>query len=157
MSADSTDEVYESLVAYGAPLAAWRAHAHLSFEQTLVAALPLARRDSTVMRVLPLVVLQNEARADWGRLVEDATRLGVAAELGLVLDLAARAGDRPELGQRARTLASEAVPEPQFFFEPRNAFDRELARRRSPETARRWGFFLNMDEATFRAVCEKHA
>ncbi|HEY0880116.1 MAG TPA: hypothetical protein VGD87_01235, partial [Archangium sp.] len=43
-----------------------------------------------------------------------------------------------------------------FFPQVKNSYEEELARRRSPELARRWGFWMNVSQDSFRSLLDKH-
>jgi hypothetical protein len=145
----------ETLVAFGAPLAAFRAHVRQPLEEALVAALLCASTDATVLRSLPVVLALNWRRVDWTKLEEQARTGQVLETLGMVVELTADLAHLPELGLRAqRWWAPHAQARP--FFRRRNAFDSELAEERTPRVARKWGFLMNLGEDSFRSLLERH-
>jgi hypothetical protein len=75
--------------------------------------------------------------------------------LGMLAELTGELADAPALKERGARLWS-ARGTPKFFFSPKNRFDEELARERTPAFARRWGFLLNMGEDSFRGLFERH-
>jgi hypothetical protein len=103
--------VRESLAAYGAPLAAYQGRAHASLETTVVQALGFAKQDASLLKVLPLVVLKNVAKMNWGVLKEEARRAKLKAELGMLVELVADVAERPELKTRS-AISTIAVGRP---------------------------------------------
>ena len=148
-------EAAETLVAFGAPLAAWRAHAHQPLEQALVTAFQRARTDATLLRSLPVVLALNWRRLDWTQLEQRATALGVLETLGMLVELTAELAHLPELAPRAERWWKPHAAASAFFVR-RNAFDSELAEARTPRVARKWGFLMNLGEDSFRSLLERH-
>ncbi|HEX5748559.1 MAG TPA: hypothetical protein VFZ09_20130 [Archangium sp.] len=148
--------VYESLVAYGAPLLEWAPRCWLRLEETLPWALKLAHDNATVLRVLPLVLARYATALNGQLLQEQAHAAGQEAELGFLLELTAQLTARDELAHLARCFEDARPQEPRYFFEPRSARDRRLAELKTPAVARRWGLFLNMPEDSFSSLLAKH-
>ena len=73
----------------------------------------------------------------------------------MLLELTGKLADAPALQERAERLWSRRSTT-EFFFSPKNQFDEELTRERTPPFARRWGFLLNMGEDSFRGLFERH-
>jgi hypothetical protein len=67
----------------------------MSREAAVVEALAESRRDATLLRVLPAVLLKNEADFDWDALLDLARRRKLKDELGMMLELTAEASGRP--------------------------------------------------------------
>ncbi len=150
------DEVRESLVGLGAPLAGVTAARHFSAEETVVQALRLAREDGTVLRVLPLVLAKNELKLDWAALKELARRQKLKSELGLLTSLAAKLTGRPSLAARVVELRDGRRTKLRYFPEAKSKFERALAEQRSPRIARHWGFLMNVSEDSLRSTLSKH-
>ena len=146
----------ESLAAWGAPLAAVRHVRHYPLNESLVRGLAEARTDATVLRVLPTVLARHVESVDWAGLREDARRRKLKAELGLLVELTAELLERPALSQQAAGLADKRRRTMRYFPEAKNRYEAELAKARSPAVARRWGFWMNLSEDSFRATLEKH-
>ncbi|HEY3452081.1 MAG TPA: hypothetical protein VGK67_37320 [Myxococcales bacterium] len=155
MEPKEVQAVRESLVAYGAPLAAWDGHAHFPLEEALARGLVLAREDATVLRVLPLVLARNYPKLDWDKLVENCRRSNQISALGFVAEIASELGKLPDLAARATALW-QAPTKQEYFFPLPNSYARRLADARSPAPARRWGFVLNVEHDSFRQIFEKH-
>lgn len=145
----------ETLVAFGAPLAAWRARAHQPLEQALATALRRARTDATLLRSLPVVLALNWRQLDWNQLEERARGLDVLETLGMLVELTADLARLPELGPIAQRWW-KPHPATKPFFRRRSAFDSELAEERTPRVARKWGFLMNLGEDSFRSLLERH-
>lgn len=155
--AGSSDRnVRSSLAAYGAPLAGEEPRATLKLSETLVRALKVARRDATVLRVLPVVLAKHASELDWTDLFERAHRANVRSELGMLLDLTADVARLPNLRARTAELRDGRRKRPRYFPSVDNRFEKQLATRRTPEAASRWQFFMNMTEESFREMVSKH-
>jgi hypothetical protein len=146
----------DSLIAWGAPLSGERAEAHEGLEDTLLAGLAAARRDGTILRVLPVVLARNLSQLDWRALREGARARKLKAELGMLVELTADLLDRPELRREVADLRDRRRRGARFFPEIHSDFERRLAGLRTPASARRWGFRMNMSEESFRSTLERH-
>ncbi len=157
-SAPSTGDrnVRRSLAAYGAPLLGEEPKAVFPLAETLLRGLKTARKDATVLRVLPVVVAKHVQDLDWTDLAERARRMNLRAELGMLLDLTADVADLPELHARTETLSDARRKRPRYFPLVEGAFERQLAAKRTPGAARRWHFLMNMTEESFRETVRKH-
>lgn len=150
-----SETVYEALAFYGAPLVGVRPVRSLPLEELLPRALEVAPEDATILRSLPLVIARNREHIDWSLLHAESVRVGQVAATGMLLEMTAKLLDDGDLERHA---AAFAVPtaEPTHFFRPRGPFDERLARSRTPAIARKWGFWMNMPEESFRSHLEKH-
>jgi hypothetical protein len=148
-------EVKESLAYYGAPLAARDPRQHLKLEATLVRALAVAKRDPAVLRSLLVVLVKHRNRLDWPVIKEEARRLKLKSELGMVVELAADASGHTELKARVADLRDHRRKTDVFFAEPRDDHDRGVVVRASPPAARKWGFFVNVGEDSLRVALRK--
>ncbi|SRR6266568_3656412 len=151
----SNRNVRRSLAAYGAPLAE-EPRAALSLSETLVRALKMARRDATVLRVLPVVLAKHANELDWTDLMERAHRTNVRNELGMLLDLTADVAHLPHLRAHSAELRDARRKRPRYFPLVEGSFEKQLAAKRTPEAASRWQFFMNMTEESFREMVSKH-
>jgi hypothetical protein len=147
------------LSAAGAPLLASRPAAGPAppLEQLLAEGIALSHRDAGLARVLPLVLWLNRGRLDHQALVRQASLRNESQALGFFLELAGRLGSDPGLMARARRLQdrrrTRARP---FFAQAMGPRALALARTRTPALARRWGYLMNMDLASFAAPFGKH-
>lgn len=147
--------IYQALAFYGAPLLDVRPVRSLALEEVLPRALELAAEDATVLRSLPLVLARNLDCIDWNVLSEEACRIGQGAATGMLLELTGELLGDESLLRHAEAF-ERAPGDMRHFFQPRGPFDERLARSRTPEVARRWGFWMNMPEESFRSLLEKH-
>jgi DNA-binding transcriptional ArsR family regulator len=145
-----------TLRAYGAPLAGVEPRAEMSREAALVEALAESRRDATLLRVLPVVLLKNEDYFDWNALLELARKRKLKDELGMMLELTAKASGRQSLATRATGLADGRRRVPRYLPERASDYERKLADQRTPAVARRWGLRMNMTEESVREFVRKH-
>jgi DNA-binding transcriptional ArsR family regulator len=145
-----------SLAAYGAPLAGVVPRVEMSREAATVEALAESRRDATMLRVLPVVLLKNEDDFDWNALLELARKRKLKDELGMMLELTAGSSGRRSLATRATGLADGRRRVPRYLPEPASAYERALADQRTPAVARRWGLRMNMTEESVREFVRKH-
>ncbi len=125
-------------------------------EEALVVGLLEARTDPALLRVLPVVVLRNERGLDWDDFRSRARRAKLKAELGMLLDLTAAVSGHAGLHAQTRGLADHRRRVPRYLPEPASEFERRLADKRTPAAARRWGFRMNMSEASVSDFVRKH-
>lgn len=129
-------------------------------EVVLAASMDLARRSATVARALPQAFWRCRRHLDVDRLLAEGRRVGRARELGFFFDLVGElAGEsnpwRPVFEAAARRLRVRQLRRPLQFFRPTTVRERRLAEILTPESARRWGFRMNMDVDCFRSAFEK--
>jgi hypothetical protein len=147
------------LAAAGAPLGAAAAEdPPPPLEEVVASALSLAHRDSSVARVLPLVLWRRREQLDLERLRREATRRNEGPALGYFLELAGRLGNEPRLLAASSRLRDKRRRKARAFFSGSHG-PRALAamRRNTPREARRWGFLMNMGSDSFRSMFDKFA
>ena len=149
-------EVRQSLVAWGAPVAGVKARQVFSLHESLLLGLVEARRDGTVLRVLPAVLARNLDAVAWADLKEEARRRKLKAELGVVVELTATLLGREDLNAQVADLHDRRRTTRRFFPEVKSRFEAQLAKQRSPVAANRWGFWMNVSEDSFRSMLERH-
>lgn len=150
------ERLRQTLAAFGAPLAAAGRREHLTLEDALLSGLEASRNDGTILRVLPVVLARNLGQLNWPSLKEGARRRKLKAELGMLVELTADLLGKPELRAEARDLLDRRRRVRQFLPEARSDYERRLAKERAPRAARRWGFLMNLTEASFRSTLERH-
>jgi DNA-binding transcriptional ArsR family regulator len=155
--AEEEHAVRASLVAFGAPLLGDEPQRHYTLSDTVLRGLKLARIDATVLRVLPLVVAKHAHNFDWTDLRERARRMNLKAELGMLLDLTSDVANLPALRTEADPLRDGRRKRERFFLPVHGQGERKLARMRTPASAARWQFYMNMPEDLFRETLRKHA
>lgn len=126
-------------------------------EQVIVDGVRLARHDPTIARVLPIVLWAQRTMIDPERL-EAAARTGrVKHALGFMLALTAELARDRGLKRLAESFRDHRARGTRPFFElPSSRAADELAARRTPDVARKWGFLMNMDLASFESQFTKH-
>jgi DNA-binding transcriptional ArsR family regulator len=149
-------KVRRALAAFGAPLLGEEPRATWSLSESVLRGLRLARTDATVLRVLPVVLAKHAREIDWTDLMERARRMNLRAELGMLLDLTGTVAGLPEMRARSKELADARRKRVRFFPEVSGVFERRLAEQRSPASATRWHFAMNMTEESFRELVRKH-
>jgi hypothetical protein len=128
----------------------------MPLEEAVVRALVLARRDSTVALVLPLVLLKHAGRLRTRTLRMLARELGAESELGMMLDLADALRPAPRLASASRGLRP-LTGKPTYY--PRllgGKYEKLLADEKTPPAVARWGFRMNATEGDLRGFVEKH-
>lgn len=153
---DDDRPVRESLASYGAPLVDAMPVAHYSLDETLVKSLALARNDSTVFRVLPVVLVKNRQQFDWEALQKSVRRDRLAAEFGMLLELTGQLAADDGLQAQAAAFLDRRRQRVRYFPEVRNRFERKLALERTPQVALKWKFYMNVTEDAVRSFLIKH-
>jgi hypothetical protein len=145
-----------SLAALGAPLAVVKPVLRCAPHEAVIQGIELAREDGTLLRVLPVVLARNEDTLDWSALKELARRRKLKAELGMLLELTSQLTERPAFAAMAEDLRDRRRTARRYFPHAKSAYERALAEQRSPKVARRWGFFMNLSEESFRSTLSRH-
>jgi hypothetical protein len=148
-------EVMESLAHFGAPLRGRKRRQHLTLEVTLVQALSVARREPKLLEILPVFVVRHRKRLDWPAVRAEARRLKLKSELGMVVELAADASGFAGLKAHVAELEDHRRRSDVFYVEPRSDRDRRAMVHASPLAARRWGFFVDVEEEKLRAAIRR--
>jgi|CXWL01.1.fsa_nt_gi DNA-binding transcriptional ArsR family regulator len=156
---DSENEVRGWLSRLGAPLPASDSTGPLPPVEKVVAdALVLAHSDATVARVLPLLLWRQRDSMCLERLVEQATKQNEGQALGYFLEMAGRLGKDPSLVNAAKLLVDRRRRRPRMFFSgPHGRHAIAAARARKSPVARRWGYLMNADEASYQSLFDKFA
>lgn len=126
-------------------------------EAVVAEGLAQSHLDATVARVLPLVLWRQWEGLNHERLLREASRRNEGQALGFFLELTGRQGRDPRFLALARRLRDRRRTRPRPFFaraQGRRAL--ALARARTPAVARRWGYLMNMDLASFASPGGKH-
>lgn len=118
-------------------------------------ALRKSHEDAALLSVLPVFVVNAADSLNWETTCAEARRAGYGAELGLILEIAARLSGRAELFARTQSLRPEQ-PTPRPYFPIRSSYEQRLVEQRTPELARHWGFLMNVSEESFKSAYEKH-
>jgi DNA-binding transcriptional ArsR family regulator len=152
-------EVRSWLADAGAPVAAPRPRTPPPpLEEALAEAVVLSHRDSTVARVLPVVLWNRRKDVDLDRLVVEATRRDERHALGCFLELAGRLGGEPRLVQAAQDLNDGRRRRARMFFAGRHGrYQIAATRRNTPPEALRWGYLMNVGRDSFESTFDKFA
>jgi hypothetical protein len=149
-------EVVDALADYGAPLWSDGRPTRLSLEEAVAQGLALARQHPSLLRVLPVVLYKNRSRLSWPELRARVDE-GTLPALGMLLDLTAEVTGIETFRTWAEELFNhrgqqENLENPAPFFEgrPRGRRYAELARQRTPDVVRRWGFLMATPIDDFR-------
>ncbi len=157
--APDAEKVRAWLSAAGAPLLVSRpARGPVPpLEEALAEGVALSHRDAAVARVLPLVLWRHKDGLDFEELVRQATLRNERQALGFFLELTGSLGGDHGLQARARRLRDRRQTRERPFFAPApGPRALALARARTPALARRWGYLMNMDLASFASPFGKH-
>jgi len=156
---EPSPEVVDALVKYGAPLWSSGRPTSLSLEEAIAQGLELARKHPSILRVLPVVLAENRSELSWKSLRERVGRAGLPA-LGMLLDVTAEVTDIEEFRAWAAELQRAGIKRrvPAPFFEMGACGERylELARHRTPEAVRRWGFLMATPLDDFRRAVMRY-
>jgi len=153
------DEVKLNLSKFGAPLCVHgETKMNFSLEETLAYGLVLARRDSTVTRVLPVAFAKNKDVVDFTRLEFLARKLEVLPVLGMFLDITSSLLKNQKLHRLAQSYDDRRRKHVQDFFVNKklSRFENELATKNTSPVARSWRFRLNMPMESFESLFRKN-
>ena len=153
MKADNDHRLKRQLVALGAPLRGVEplAVATTELPEVLVQATELARRDAVVARTLPLCFWRSRERLD-AKVLQglDATPEEKHA-FAFFLELAGELGRDRRLVGLAEGLRDKRLTQLRPFFHAASSISREFP------LAAKWGFVMNTDRDSFRALFDKFA
>ena len=155
------DDVVRTMLAeYGAPLVSREVGAGQrpsTLEELLAYALGLSHRDPYVALVIPLVLDQTWRTLDLAALRYWATRVGEKQALGFFLELTGELARKEEYRREAGRLRDRRFKKQRSYFTPEEVgrFSRELADLRTPDSARRWKYRMNLPTDSFAAHFKK--
>jgi Fe2+ or Zn2+ uptake regulation protein len=125
-------------------------------EQAVVEVVRLARRDATLARTLPVLLWQQRNALDRDRLRLHAQKARQKHALGFLLALTAELAGEPALDEWAESFRDRRARGTRPFFELSTSHTaRALAERRTPEVARRWGYWMDLDLPSFQSLFDK--
>ena len=128
----------------------------LDLEETLARGIELARREATVLQVLPVVLALHRDRVDLRLLELQARRLGQKRALGFLLSVTGLFLGDASLKAYARRLRDTRVRKPQNFF---TRFHSKrltaITRERTPKLALEWKFWMNTSIESLRSHYDK--
>lgn len=131
-----------------------------SLEELLVKTVVLAKKNSTLLRVLPLLVKRLYSRVNPHQLVYWSKQHHVDRELGFVLELTSKlSGDR-KLSTLAKKLMDNRWSKPVPFLESEkglSGFQEMLVQENTPALAKKWFLTMNMGLDSFESHYRKFA
>jgi hypothetical protein len=157
---EDENDLMENLARLGAPLPFTKGTGlFLSPEETVVRALKLAHKNSTVARVVPLVLFKSRERLDFETLKNRAVSAGERKALGFFLDLTSELSADSKFKSRARQLRDKRMKRVESFFvnSSQGKFAKLLEQRNTPAVAKRWQFSMNMPLDSFASHFRKFA
>ena len=143
--------------ALGAPLAVHPQRVEpADRELAIVDAVHLARRDATLARVMPVALWRQRDALDRPRLRRHARAAHESHATGFMLALTSELSGDASLDTWAEELRDHRARGTRPFFElPATRSARQQAERRTPAVARRWGYLLDLDLASFQSAFDK--
>lgn len=128
----------------------------MRLETAVLRALALVGRDPSLQLALPVVLARNADSVDWSALVRRVQGTKLETRLGMLLDLTAAVTPARVARRYAKLLSPSRGDAPTYLPKPRSRFDAALADLKTPASVRRWGFRVNVAEASFRDFARKH-
>lgn len=128
-------------------------------EELLVRAVKLAKKNATLLRVLPLMLKKMGDELNLYQLVYWGKRYGVNRELGFLLDLTAEITKNKKFSKLARQFKDKRWSKPEYFFNSDNnlsGFQAKLTEKNTPELAKKWYLKLNMGLDSFQTLYAKY-
>jgi hypothetical protein len=146
----TNEAVRELLVGLGAPLRGVHARTTTAVVETLVSGCELARRDSVVARTLPICCWKQRDKLDGAVLSELVAPAETKHTFAFFLELAGELGGDRRLAGLAEGLRDRRLTQPKpFFHSARTEMVRDFP------LAAKWGFQMNTDLESFRALFDK--
>ncbi len=128
----------------------------MPLDEAVLRALQHVEEDSTLALVLPVVLAKNAERVSFAELEAKARARHLEARLGMLLDVTAEVTPLHSARSAAANLYEFRNTTPVFLPPPKTRLDEQLARQRTPEIMRRWGFLMNVREDSLREFARKH-
>jgi hypothetical protein len=148
--------VRDWLSKYGAPLShSGTPHAGPlpALDEILLDALRYSHLDATLARALPVFLWRNSSKFNLPSVARKAREAGQGCTLGFFLELTTELTNDDSFSSATAPLRSLRPSQPSYFFQSGDSeLERLVARRNTPEAARRWGFLMNMPVDSFRSL-----
>jgi len=128
-------------------------------EELLVKSVKSAKKNATLLRVLPLMLKKMGAELNLYQLVYWAKRYEVNRELGFLLDLTAALTKNTKFSKLAKQFKDKRWSKPEYFFESDSnlsGFQEQLTEKNTPELAKKWYLKLNMGLDSFQSLYSKY-
>lgn len=127
----------------------------LSAEDTLAWALKFVHRNGALTRVWPVAFARNRAGLDLDQLARKAAELEEGQTFGFLLSVSAKLMNDEGLKEYALRFKKDCAEPARFFPAPRCQRLLDLEKKRTPELAREWGFWMNATLEWFESCFEK--
>lgn len=157
-SRPTDQEIQFNLARYGAPVIFDKESSKiLNLEETIIYGLELARTNSTVARVIPIVLAKNK-ELNFARLEFLARQNKVLSVLGFYFELTGIFLKEKKFRVQARKIRDRRRKRIEFFMKSKKAskFERELIELNTPPIARKWNFLMNIGMESFQDIFFKH-
>lgn len=131
-----------------------------SLEELLVKTVVLSKKNSTLLRVLPLLVKRLGPRLNSHQLVYWSKQHHVDRELGFLLELTAKLSGEKKFGTLARKLKDNRWGKPEPFLDSEKdltGFQAMLVEENTPALAKKWFLTMNMGLDSFESHYRKFA
>lgn len=129
-------------------------------DELLVKTVLLAKKDSTLLRVLPLLVNRLGAKLNEQQLGYWSKQYHVDREVGFALDLTAKLSGEKRYSTLAKKLKDKRWSKPSFFLkseEGLSGFRAKLVDENTPELAKKWFLKMNVGLDSFESIFAKYA
>lgn len=156
------EEVKAALQDSGAPVmleSQLQTEPSLSLEESLVRGALLAKKDPSVARALPVMVMKNSKNLDWDLLLAYARKHDAKQETGFFLSLTGELAKDKKLKSVAKRFRDHRVKLDHDFFESarESKLEKLLALKNRSEVAKNWNFRMNMSMDSFQSLFEKYS
>lgn len=131
-----------------------------SAEELLVKVVVLAKKNSSLLRTLPLLVKRMGTGLSFSQLAYWSKRLHVDRELGFVLDLTEELSKNKKLYAMARRFRDKRWSKYSFFLEREQGllgFQARVVEQNTPQLAKKWFLKMNMGLDSFQSHYFKFA
>jgi hypothetical protein len=131
-----------------------------NLEELLVKMVSLAKKNSTLLRTLPLLVKRIGTKLDVHQLSYWSKRYQVGRELGFVLVLTSELSKEPKYARLARKFHDKRWSKVTAFLDQESklsGFQGRLVEKNTPELAKKWFLKMNMGLEAFRSHYVKFA
>jgi hypothetical protein len=153
---DSDQETMAWLRSIGVPLRVSPSIDRPPLAEILIEGVRLARRDPTVARALPVGFWNVREDLDARELLNIVRRPEEKHALGFFLELTGELGGDRRLVGLSEQFRDRRLTDRRPFFLSASKSRMDLVQARTPETAARWGFDMNMDLESFTSLFSKY-
>ncbi len=127
-------------------------------EELLVKVVLSAKKNSTLLRTLPLLVKKLGTKLDFNQLAYWASLLHVNRELGFTLELTSKLSDEKKFAFMAKKLMDNRWSNPTSFLNKESnlkGFQAKLVEKNTPDLAKKWFLKMNMGLDSFTSQYQK--